>query len=163
MSANPERSPDATQQFAASGDLSASPNLSASSSNNSPAPSDDISRDRLPASSDDAHAHPDNIPAPPDSEDARACSATQETEKSLTLASLPVGARLVLRCRRDWRDATVAAVALDCIVLSVGSPSGRTYRVRRAPDSPLSLDGAIHVLGDSGAWRVSLARYDTRW
>ncbi|MGB7922902.1 MAG: hypothetical protein WCF57_06630 [Pyrinomonadaceae bacterium] len=83
-------------------------------------------------------------------------------EQTLTLASLPLGARLILRCRKDWRDATVVAVSLEKITLSVGAPTGRTYRVRRPPDSLLSFDGSIPVLG-SGSWRASFARYDTRW
>lgn len=89
-------------------------------------------------------------------------SASPPTENSLTLAALPVGARLILRCRKDWRDATVSAVAPDCVVLSVGSPTGRTYRVRRPADSPLSLDGSIPILGQ-GHWRAGFARYDARW
>jgi hypothetical protein len=88
--------------------------------------------------------------------------ASQSTENILTLADLPVGARLVLRCRKDWRDATVAAVSPEKITLSVGSPSGHTYRVRRASDSLLSLDGSIPVLGE-GCWRVGRVRYDLRW
>lgn len=83
-------------------------------------------------------------------------------ENTLTLGSLHVGAHLVLRCRKDWRDATVVAVQIDRITLSVGSPTGRTYRVRRPPDTLLTLDGTIPVLG-SGSWRAGLARYDARW
>jgi hypothetical protein len=79
-----------------------------------------------------------------------------------TLASLPVGARIILRCRKDWRDATVAAVSLEAVTLSVISPTGRTYRLRRPPDSPISLDGPVPVLGE-GHWRAGLARYDERW
>ena len=81
-----------------------------------------------------------------------------------TLGSLPVGARLVVRCRKDWRTATVAAVEREAarVVLNVASPSGHTYRLRRPPDAPLSFDGAIPLLGE-GAWRVQLARYDVRW
>ena len=75
---------------------------------------------------------------------------------------LPVGARLLLRCRADWRDAAVAAIAPDLITLSVCSPRGGTYRVRRPPDSLLSFDGAIPLLG-SGSWRAAYARYDARW
>ncbi|MDT4895419.1 MAG: hypothetical protein QOH25_496 [Acidobacteriota bacterium] len=86
----------------------------------------------------------------------------EESENVLTLGSLPVGARLILRCRKDWRDATVAAVSLEAITLSVGSPSGHTYRLRRAPDSLLSLDGSIPVLGE-GCWRTHRVRYDLRW
>jgi hypothetical protein len=79
-----------------------------------------------------------------------------------TLAALPVGARLILRCRKDWRDATVVAVSTEAITLSVGSPSGRTYRVRRPPDSLLSFDGLIPMLGE-GSWRACLVNYDRRW
>jgi hypothetical protein len=80
----------------------------------------------------------------------------------LTLGSLPVGARLVLRCRKDWRDATVAAVSSEAITISVGSASGHTYRVRRPPASLLFLDGSIPVLGE-GCWRSGRVRYDLRW
>ena len=78
------------------------------------------------------------------------------------LGALPVGARLILRCRKDWRDATVLAISPEAITLQVGSPTGRTYRVRRPADSPLSFDGSIPVLGE-GCWRAGFARYDTRW
>ena len=80
----------------------------------------------------------------------------------MTLADLPVGARLVLRCRKDWRDSTVTAVSLEEVTLSVGAPSGRTYRVRRPSSTPLSLYGSVPVLGE-GLWRVGLVRYDARW
>ena len=88
--------------------------------------------------------------------------ASQATENLLTLGDLPVGARLILRCRKDWRDATIAAVSLETITLSVGSPSGHTYRVRRPADATLSLDGSIPVLGE-GCWRAGRVRYDLRW
>lgn len=89
-------------------------------------------------------------------------NASQSTVKILTLADLPTGARLILRCRKDWRDATVAAISLEAITLSVSSPSGHTYRVRRPTDSLLSLDGSIPVLGE-GCWRAGRVRYDLRW
>jgi hypothetical protein len=79
-----------------------------------------------------------------------------------TLSALPLGARLILRCRKDWRDATVVAVTLDTIILSVTSPTGRTYRLRRPHDCPLYFDGHIPILGE-GQWRAGLARYDSRW
>jgi hypothetical protein len=81
---------------------------------------------------------------------------------TLSLADLPTGARLILRCRKDWRDATVAAVTVEAITLSVCSPSGHTYRVRRPPDSLLLLEGSIPLLGE-GSWRVGFARYERRW
>jgi hypothetical protein len=79
-----------------------------------------------------------------------------------TLGSLPVGARLILRCRKDWRDATVTAVTPEVVTLSVTSPKGRTYRLRRPPASLLFFDGPIPVLGE-GHWRTGIARYDSRW
>jgi hypothetical protein len=82
----------------------------------------------------------------------------------VTLGSLPVGARLILRCRADWRAATVAAyeVELGRVVLNVASPKGGTYRVRRPADASLSYDGHVPLLGE-GHWRAGLARYDVRW
>ena len=82
-----------------------------------------------------------------------------------TLRSLPVGARLILRCRKDWRAATVSSIEPDCVRLSVASPTGHTYRVRRPHDSPLTYEGALPLLGEvtSAGWRVMLARYDARW
>lgn len=90
--------------------------------------------------------------------------ASPPPDASLTLGALPLGARLILRCRKDWRAAAVAAFELDLgrVVLSVASPSGHTYRLRRPADSPLTLDGLIPVLGE-GAWRACFARYDLRW
>jgi hypothetical protein len=81
-----------------------------------------------------------------------------------TLGSLPVGARLILRCRADWRAATVAAFEseLGRVVLNVASPKGGTYRVRRPADSALCYDGHVPLLGE-GHWRAGLARYDARW
>jgi hypothetical protein len=82
-----------------------------------------------------------------------------------TLGALPVGARLILRCRADWRAATVAGfeTALGRVVLNVASPCGHTYRVRRPADTPLAHDGHFPVLGGQGHWRAGLVRYDVRW
>jgi hypothetical protein len=81
---------------------------------------------------------------------------------SVTLGELPIGAKLVVRCKKDWRDATVIGASEDKTILCVGSPSGRTYRLRRPSDSTLLLDGFIPVLGE-GSWRPGLVRYDIRW
>ena len=81
------------------------------------------------------------------------------------LGALPLGAHLVVRCRKDWRTATVIRIELDKITLSVSSPTGRTYRLRRPPDAPLTFDGSIPLLGETpqSCWRAGLARYDVRW
>ena len=90
--------------------------------------------------------------------------STDDAPLMTTLGSLPVGARLILRCRADWRAATVASFEPDTarVVLNVASPTGHTYRVRRPLDSALTLDGPVPVLGE-GPWRAGFARYDLRW
>jgi hypothetical protein len=112
------------------------------------------------------------LPVPDDlSSDLSSPPATERAapqlpaEPASTLAQLAPGSRLVLRCRKDWRAAAVSAVTPDCVVLTVASPSGHSYRVRRPHDSPLAFDGSIPVLSDRGSsgWRVALARYDARW
>ncbi|HEX8774853.1 MAG TPA: hypothetical protein VF735_14870 [Pyrinomonadaceae bacterium] len=90
-------------------------------------------------------------------------SSSQATPaSSTTLAELPVGSHLILRCRKDWRDATVVAVSPEQVTLSVGSPGGHTYRVKRPASTPVLHEGPIPVLGE-GSWRPGLVRYDTRW
>ncbi|HEX8459194.1 MAG TPA: hypothetical protein VF656_18015 [Pyrinomonadaceae bacterium] len=95
-----------------------------------------------------------------------AFATTPKTAATLTtLGALPLGAHLVLRCRKDWRTATVVRIELEKITLSVSSPNGRTYRMRRPPGTSLSFDGNIPLLdnGTASCWRTALARYDTRW
>ena len=107
--------------------------------------------DRSRAGDDDAHAadgpHAGGAPA------------------ALTLSSLPVGARLVVRCRKDWRVATVSSIEPGCVRLNVASPTGHTYRLRRPHDAPLTCEGALPLLGEltPAGWRAALARYDARW
>ena len=107
-----------------------------------------------------------NVQRPFDEVDFVAASGglevSQQTENILMLGDLPIGSRLILRCRKDWRDAVVAAISIEGITLSISSPSGHTYRVRRPADSILSLDGSIPVLGE-GCWRAGRVRYDLRW
>jgi hypothetical protein len=98
---------------------------------------------------------------------AAEASATQEAQQETQLpllGALPVGARLILRCRKDWRAATIAAFEPEQgrVILSVASPGGHTYRVRRPADSVLTPDGPLLILG-GGVWRACFARYDLRW
>ena len=92
-----------------------------------------------------------------------------EASALTTLGALPLGAHLILRCRKDWRTATVVRIELEKITLSVSSPTGRTYRMRRPPDAAISFDGHIPLLDASSkpasasAWRAGLAHYDVRW
>lgn len=109
----------------------------------------------------------DELPPPPADELARPEPDALPSAALIaaTLASLPVGARLVMRCRKDWRVATVSAIEPDCVRLNVASPTGHTYRVRRPHDAPLTYEGALPLLGEvtPAGWRAALARYDARW
>jgi hypothetical protein len=90
-----------------------------------------------------------------------------EYEHHATLASLPTGARLVVRCKKDWRAAVVSTITTESIKLLVNSPRGGTYRLRRPPDAPLRFDGIIPLLGEEDeitlTWRDDFAVYDRRW
>jgi hypothetical protein len=81
------------------------------------------------------------------------------------LNDLPVGSRLLVRSRRDWRFAAVSAVKEERIVLTICSPSGRTYRLRRDLDSEIFFEGFIPILKNDAAddWRENFGRYDLRW
>jgi hypothetical protein len=82
-----------------------------------------------------------------------------------TLQQLPIGARLLVRSKKDWRTAAVSAIREERIVLTVCSPTGRTYRLRRELDSEIIFEGTIPVLKhfDDECWRDNFSPYDHRW
>jgi hypothetical protein len=79
-----------------------------------------------------------------------------------TLGALPVGARLIVQCKNDWRGAVVSAVSEEKIVLQICSPKGRTYRKICAVETFVNFTGAIPLLGE-GVWQENFAKYDFRW
>ena len=83
----------------------------------------------------------------------------------MTLGTLPVGSRLLVRSKVDWRFAAVARSVEAKVVLTVASPSGHNYRLHRDPALPLSIEGSIPVLVADFAdtWRENFSRYDARW
>lgn len=92
-------------------------------------------------------------------------AASQPAADHTTLNQLGVGSRLIVRSRTDWRFAAIAKIADERIVLTVCSPSGRTYPLRRDLDTQVSLEGTIPVLiqEDPEDWRLNLCHYDPRW
>lgn len=82
----------------------------------------------------------------------------------MTLEQLSVGARLVVRSRTDWRFAAVSKVVEGKVVLTVCSPSGHTYRLRREKDCELMFEGRIPVLPhlETDHWHDNFASYDSR-
>jgi len=82
-----------------------------------------------------------------------------------TLDQLPVGSRLLVRSKKDWRFAAVSKVVEERVVLTVCSPSGHTYRLRRDLDSALIRDGILYILpyDCEDNWKDNFGRYDVRW
>jgi hypothetical protein len=86
----------------------------------------------------------------------------ETSETQITIKHLPVGTRLVVQCKKDWRTAVVSAVTEEKVVLQICSPSGRTYRKACDIETPIASSGAIFFLGE-GAWRENFVKYDSRW
>jgi hypothetical protein len=82
-----------------------------------------------------------------------------------TLGDLPVGYRLMCRSRTDWRTAVVSRITEEKSILTVCSPTGRTYRLSRTADSEIVIDGEFSVLkyDEEENWRENFADYDVRW
>ena len=89
----------------------------------------------------------------------------ETAETQITLDKLAVGSRLLVRSKQDWRFAAVSRIAEERIILTVCSPSGRTYRLRRDMDSEVSMEGTIPILvyDSEENWRENFSRYDHRW
>ncbi len=82
-----------------------------------------------------------------------------------TLRDLPVGARLLIRTKMDWRTAVISQFYTEKATLIVCSPSGRTYRLRRLLEMEIFFDGKIPILKTDieENWRENFSRYDERW
>ena len=89
----------------------------------------------------------------------------EPAETQITLQQLTVGSRLVVRSKLDWRFAAVSKIVDERVVLTVCSPSGRTYRLRRDLNSELLLEGTIPILAydETDNWRDNFSPYDARW
>ena len=86
-------------------------------------------------------------------------------ETQITLGELPTGARLLIRSKNDWRSAVVLRFDEEKATLIVCSPNGRTYRMRRAIEAEIILDGKIPILKIKAVenWRENFVKYDIRW
>jgi len=87
------------------------------------------------------------------------------TETQITLRELPVGARLLIRSKKDWRVAVVSQFYEEKVTLIVCSPTGRTYRLRRLLEMEIVFDGKIPILKSDleDSWRDNFSKYDVRW
>lgn len=84
------------------------------------------------------------------------------SESQIILKSFCVGSKLLVQCKNDWRTAVVSKIGEEKILLTVCSPSGRTYRKICAAETTIFFDGKIPFLG-AGIWRESFVKYDLRW
>ncbi len=82
-----------------------------------------------------------------------------------TLSQLAVGSRLIVRSRKNWRFAAVSRISPERVVLTVCSPSGRTYRLWREHGVEIVMEGTIPVLPYEAAdtWHDNFSSYDRRW
>ena len=89
----------------------------------------------------------------------------ETAETQITLRELPVGARLLIRSKTDWRVAVVSQFYEEKATLIVCSPNGRTYRLRRLLEMEIIFDGKIPILKSNleDTWRDNFSKYDVRW
>ena len=89
----------------------------------------------------------------------------EPAESQITLEQLPIGSRLLVRSKMDWRFAAISRKVEDMVVLTVCSPRGRTYRLRREMNSEIFVEGKIPILvyDEPDDWRENFGRYDLRW
>lgn len=89
---------------------------------------------------------------------------TAETQINL-LNELPIGARLHIRSKTDWRCAVISKIDAEKVTIIVCSPTGRTYRLRKKIESEISFDGEIPILKieTEEDWRENFSKYDVRW
>jgi hypothetical protein len=89
----------------------------------------------------------------------------ETAETQITLRELPVGARLLIRSKTDWRVAVVSQFYEEKATLIVCSPNGRTYRLRRLLEMEIIFDGKIPILKSDleDTWRDNFSKYDIRW
>src|ERR1700745_778197 len=86
----------------------------------------------------------------PHSDDRSGVSFSAELDKAsetkIKLSDLPIGARLLVRSRRDWRVAAISRTVEEVTVLTVCSPSGYSYRLRRDSSTGVIIEGNFAIL-----------------
>lgn len=87
-----------------------------------------------------------------------------ETAETKILADFPVGSRLLVRSKKDWRSAVISKVIEQTVTLIVSSPTGFSYRLRRNLQTEITFDGKMPILENIDEnWRENFVKYDVRW
>ena len=89
----------------------------------------------------------------------------EPSETQITLGEFPLGGRLLVRSKKDWRFAVVSRKTEEFISLSIASPSGYNYRIKRTADLEVAFDGRVPFLiaDNDDTWRDNFSGYDKRW
>ena len=89
----------------------------------------------------------------------------ETAETQITLRQLSIGARLLVRSKKDWRMAVVSQFNEEKATLIVCSPNGRNYRLLRLLEMEIIFDGKIPILKSESEenWRENFTKYDGRW
>ena len=80
------------------------------------------------------------------------------------LKDLPIGSRLLVRSKKDWRSGVISKVFEEKVTILVASPRGGSYRLRRNLETEITFDGIMPILENSDEnWRENYTKYDIRW
>lgn len=86
-----------------------------------------------------------------------------ETPQPKTLADLPIGSRLLVRSKKDWRSGVISKVIEETVIILVSSPSGFSYRLRRNLQTKIFFEKEMPILETSTEnWRDNFVKYDIR-
>ncbi|NNE65700.1 MAG: hypothetical protein HKN33_03965 [Pyrinomonadaceae bacterium] len=89
------------------------------------------------------------------------------SQKRTEIGELHIGSRLLYRSKNDWRTAAVARTDEEFVTLTVASPKGRNYRLRRKCSTAVLLDGPLPILlseePPTEYWKENFGEYDRRW
>lgn len=87
-----------------------------------------------------------------------------ETAKIRVLADLPIGSRLLVRSKKDWRNGVISKIVEGIVTIIVSSPGGYSYRLRKTLQTEITFDGELPILENSDEnWRDNFSKYDVRW
>lgn len=86
-------------------------------------------------------------------------------QAQITLGEFPLGGRLLVRSKKDWRVAVISRITDEFITLSIASPTGYNYRIRKTAETLIAFDGIIPFLvkEEVEPWRENFTGYDVRW
>ncbi|QQS32487.1 MAG: hypothetical protein IPM50_12630 [Acidobacteriota bacterium] len=88
-----------------------------------------------------------------------------EPAETLRLSDLPLGGRLLVRAKTEWRNAAISRIGDERVSISVESRRGRTYKIFRHPDTEVAKTRTLFYLicGELPDWRTNFLTPDPRW